>query len=190
MRNLRLFLPAILACLFVAPVLSSCNDEEDNSSRTTWDKYQDYREENITWLLEKEQRLDEDGKPFYQRLQPAWNSNSYILIHWFNDRAETAGNLRPKLTSTVNVWYVGRNYRCEVFDADTVSTTGSTFAVNGVVQGWQTALQNMHVGDSVEILLPYNQAYGSSTPSTLIPPYSALQFNIRLRDVPTYEVRP
>ena len=48
----------------------------------------------------------------------------------------------------------------------------------------------MHVGDSVEIILPYNQAYGSSTPNDLIPPYSTLQFTMRLHDIPTLEVRP
>lgn len=184
-------LMAAMAAVAILPCLSACNDDdEDDNSRTTWDRYEEYREANNTWILQQEALRNPDGSAYYQRLQPAWNTNSYILIHWFNDRAETAGNLRPLLTSTVNVWYVGRNYRYEVFDADTVSTTGTTFSVNGVVTGWQTALQNMNVGDSVEIILPYNQAYGSSSPSNLIPPYSALRFNIRLRDIPTYEVRP
>jgi len=96
----------------------------------------------------------------------------------------------PLLTSSVRARYIGRNYLGQVFDADSTSENGTYFLVSQVVPGWQLALQNMHVGDSVEIVLPYNQAYGSSNPNTLIPPYSTLQFTMRLHDIPTLEVRP
>jgi len=76
----------------------------------------------------------------------------------------------PLLTSSVRARYIGRNYLGQVFDADSTSENGTYFLVSQVVPGWQLALQNMHVGDSVEIVLPYNQAYGSSNPNTLIAP--------------------
>ena len=47
----------------------------------------------------------------------------------------------------------------------------------------------MHVGDTVQIIIPYDLAYGQSG-SGSIPPYSALRFNMRLMDVPGYEARP
>ena len=45
----------------------------------------------------------------------------------------------------------------------------------------------MYVGDSAEIICPYNMAYGESYVSSLIQPYSALRFNVRLVDVYAYE---
>lgn len=190
-RSLTALLPLLLLLLLL-PALAGCSKKDDDADKqaTTWDKYTDYREANLTWLAQEELRTNPDGTPFYERLSPAWNPNAYILIHWFNDRRATAGNLQPMLTSTANVWYVGRNYKYQVFDADSTSVNGRTFAVNGVIDGWQIALQYMHVEDTVQIVCPYQQAYGSSTPSALILPYSALQFNIRLRDLPTYEVKP
>ena len=170
--------------------LSACGNDDEDDTATTWDKYTEYRETNISWVAQQEARLNPDGTKYFQRLQPVWNENSYILIHWFNDRAETAGNLRPLLTSTVSCRYIGRNYLGQVFDADSTSENGTSFSVNQLVQGWQTALQNMHVGDTVEIVLPYNQGYGSSAPNSYILPYSALRFNLRLCDIPTLEVKP
>lgn len=188
---MKKFLKYIAGAILIFPIVSSCSDDnEEDDAGTTWDKYAEYREANLTWIAQQEGKLNEDGSKYYQRLQAPWNPNSYILIHWFNDRAETAGNLRPLLTSSVRARYIGRNYLGQVFDADSTSDDGTFFMVNQVVQGWQLALQNMNVGDTVEIVLPYNQAYGSSTPNTLIPPYSTLNFTMRLHDVPTLEVRP
>lgn len=186
---MRKFLTYIAGVTLLFPVVAGCSDDDEDEG-TTWDKYAEYRDENLSWIEDQETRLNSDGTKYYERLQPDWNANSYILIHWFNDRSETAGNLRPLLTSSVRARYIGRNYLGEVFDADSTSEKGTYFLVSQVVSGWQLALQNMNVGDSVEILLPYNQAYGSSTPNDLIPPYSSLQFNMRLLDIPTLEVKP
>ncbi len=189
MKKLFLYAAMGLTVLSSLTWLTACGDDDDENANV-WEQYADNRQANQQWLDQEENRLNPDGTKFYERLTPPWNPGEYILIHWFNNRAETAGNLRPLLTSSVRVWYVGRNSSYQVFDADSTSTDGTFFKVNGVVSGWQTALQNMHVGDTVQVLLPYSQAYGSSQPNSLIPPYSALQFNIRLLDVPTYEVRP
>ena len=50
-------------------------------------------------------------------------------------------------------------------------------------------MMNMHVGDTVQILIPYQSAYGSSSSGSVLP-YSALRFNVRLEDIPDYEIRP
>ncbi|MDE6248106.1 MAG: FKBP-type peptidyl-prolyl cis-trans isomerase, partial [Paramuribaculum sp.] len=63
------------------------------------------------------------------------------------------------------------------------------FQVNGVIEGWQIALNDMHVGDSAEVIIPFLQAYGSEGSGT-IPPYSYLRFNMRLDDITNYETRP
>lgn len=191
MKKFPILLLFVAIALTATISLASCNSGgDDEDSQTTWDKYEDFRNTNLNWLAQEELRKNPDGSAFYERLTAPWNSNSYVLIHWFNDRSETAGNLCPMLTSTVRAHYVCRNYLYKVVDADSTSVDGTYFAVNGVVDGWQLALQNMHVGDSVQLILPYQMGYGNSTSMTNIPPYSALQFNMGLLDCVTYEVRP
>ena len=52
----------------------------------------------------------------------------------------------------------------------------------------------MHVGDSAQIVIPYQQAYGSTGSMRngiyVIKPFSTLVFNLKLVDIPYYEVRP
>ncbi|MDE5634001.1 MAG: FKBP-type peptidyl-prolyl cis-trans isomerase [Muribaculaceae bacterium] len=176
----------IVSALLAAGALWSCNP--DDGSQSTWDRYQDWREANDTWFAEQETRMDDDGYPYYVRVTPQWNSGATVLMHWFNDRAETAGNLTPMLTSTVETRYMGRLYNDEKFDSTAVGDLFTT-RVSGVVEGWQIALMNMNVGDSCEIVFRYPQGYGATSTGS-IPPYSALRFNMRLVNITGYEIRP
>lgn len=180
-----LYLLGALAC---SAALWSCNDDDDYVDY--WTEYASYREANEEWLAEQEKLTAEDGTPYYERLVPSWDKGAYILIHWFNDRSETAGNLQPYLTSTVTTKYNGYLYDDTLFDTSENNTDGTyTTAVDSVIDGWQIALQNMHVGDTVQILVPYASAYGANE-NGKIKPYSALRFNIRLADIPGLEVKP
>lgn len=178
-----------LGALAAAAALWSCDD--DDSYVDYWTEYASYREANEEWLAEQEKLTNDDGTPYYERLVPAWDQGSYILIHWFNDRSETAGNLQPYLTSTVTTKYIGYLYNGTEFDSSVDNNDEGTFttAVNGVIDGRQIALQNMHVGDTVQILVPYASAYGAQE-SGDIKPYSALRFNMRLTDVDDLVVKP
>lgn len=177
-----------MAAAAAALALGSCNDPEQT---TIWTKYAEWREINNTFIVEQEARLDENGDPFYTRVYAPWTPNEYILMHWFNDRSETAGNLQPLFTSVVTASYNGRLYNDVMFDSSYTATDGqANFAVNSVIGGWQIALTSMHVGDTVQIVVPYQSAYGSSTTNASIPPYSTLQFNLKLRDIPCYEIKP
>ncbi len=53
------------------------------------------------------------------------------------------------------------------------------FAVNGLVDGFSTALQHMHVGDRWEVCLPYQLGY-SDKETDATPAYSVLVFDITL----------
>ena len=53
----------------------------------------------------------------------------------------------------------------------------------GWIEGLQTALLKMHVGDRWLIHIPYQLGYGSSTTSSTIPAYSNLIFDVALYDV-------
>lgn len=55
----------------------------------------------------------------------------------------------------------------------------SSFTVNGVIEGFSTALQYMHIGDRWKVYIPYNLGYGS-TATDEIPAYSVLVFDITL----------
>ena len=50
-------------------------------------------------------------------------------------------------------------------------------------------MERMHVGDTVEVLVPYAQGYGSSSQGK-IKPFSALRFNIKLVDIAGEYIRP
>ena len=65
---MRKFFFYISALLLAAPILSSCGDDDDkdeDNSRTTWDKYAEYREGNITWVNQEEARTNPDGTPYF-----------------------------------------------------------------------------------------------------------------------------
>lgn len=170
-------------------MLAACSDDSDQNN--IWTQYAEWRETNISFIAQQEARLDKDGEPFYTRVTAPWAPNEYILIHWFNDKSETAGNLQPLYTSVVTASYNGRLYNDVMFDSSYTATDGQiNFAVNQVIGGWQMALTSMHVGDTVQIVVPYQSGYGSSTTNASIPPYSTLQFNLKLRDIPCYEIKP
>lgn len=53
------------------------------------------------------------------------------------------------------------------------------YQVSGLLDGFATALLNMHVGDRWEVCIPYQLAYNTNS-STTIPAYSVLVFDITL----------
>ncbi len=174
----------IIGLLLGGGMLWGCNP--DNDSKTTWERYTEWREENQKWFAQQEKLTDKDGSPYYTRVTPPWNPGAVVLVHWFNDREETRENLVPRFTSTVDTRYIGRLYNDEPFDSTEIDAVFTT-QVSGVVEGWQIALMNMHVGDTVQVVFPYQQGYGAMNNGT-IPPYSALKFNMRLVDIPAYEI--
>lgn len=185
-------LPAAIAGLMALSTLSvattSCNDKNEN----TWDTYEKWRKANVAYYDSLKYQI-EDGRNVYSTLVPAWNTSAEVLIRYLNDRKLTEGNLSPLLTSTVDVKYIGRLYNKVPFDSSyNLTANGDSIyrtKVNSLIQGWTIALQDMRVGDSVEIVIPYTQGYGGAQTGG-IPPYSTLVFNLKLVDIPYYEVRP
>lgn len=172
----------------VLPVLAfmavSCgNDDED-----PWNRYADWRNANNAWFEQEKNRQNNDGTPFYEVLSPDWYPGSQVLIHYYNDRTLTQHNYVPYVTSTVSVKYVGYYYNGEVFDTS-FANTDSVITIKPVntIAGWQIALTNMHVGDSVDVVIPADQAYGASVTSG-VNPYSVLRFSMKLKDIPGYQL--
>lgn len=177
---------AVAAC---GAAFSACMSDEE----TTWDKYREYREANDAWLEELQLLKNPDGTPYYEMILPDWNPGAFVLVHWFNDRAETAGNLSPLYNSTVDV-----RYKLHLFDgtpvdsSDLVTEYGPGIyrtQLTSVIIGWPMALTQAHCGDTMEIICPYGVAYGSQLNNGILP-YSNLRFNVRLVDIPKYELAP
>lgn len=188
MKNLFRF--AILAMLLpMLAALVACNSDDDN----TWEKNRDWRERNVRYFRSMRDSVDANGNLYYQTVYPDWNPSAEILVHYFNDRALTAGNLRPLYTSTCDVIYYGQLIDATPFDSSYRQTQYGKAIMRMTPQktitGFAIALTNMHVGDSVEVLIPYELAYGDRQ-SNLIKPYSTLKYNMRLVDIAGYEVRP
>jgi FKBP-type peptidyl-prolyl cis-trans isomerase FklB len=185
---MRKIVPVILLPI-VAIFIAACTDDEE---KTTWEKYESWRNLNNAWLDEQAALVDVSGTPYYTKLTAQWDSTAYVLIHYFNDRKLTEGNLSPLYTSTVDVRYIGHLYNDVAFDSSYNNTTNGKGIFrtqpSGVISGWTIALSDMRVGDSAEIIIPYAQAYGSST-SGVILPYSNLRFNLGLVDIVSYETK-
>ncbi|MDE6146105.1 MAG: FKBP-type peptidyl-prolyl cis-trans isomerase, partial [Muribaculaceae bacterium] len=64
----------------------------------------------------------------------------------------------------------------------------ATLKLTGLIAGWVIAMEQMRVGDRVEVLVPYEAAYGSSSVGKILP-YSVLRFEMELRDIPAYEIK-
>ena len=149
---------------------------------------------NNEWLEEQAALKNADGTPYYDRVEDPSNSLGYVLMRYINDRTETEGNYQPMSTSKVNVRYHVSLYDGEGVDSSDLQTSWGpgifqTVLNTGIIQGWTVAVCEMRVGDTAEVIMPYNMAYGMSGSSN-IPPYSNLRFNIRLVDIVNYETRP
>lgn len=91
-----------------------------------------------------------------------------------------ANGAKPTATDTVTVDYEGRLLDGKVFDSSYERGTPATFPVNGVIAGWQEALQLMPVGSTWELYIPANLAYGDQGAQGVIGPNETLIFKVHL----------
>lgn len=59
-----------------------------------------------------------------------------------------------------------------------------TFGLNQVINGWTNGVPGMKVGGTRRLIIPAEQAYGSSSPAPNIPANSDLVFDIDLVAIP------
>lgn len=87
---------------------------------------------------------------------------------------------KPTPTDKVTVHYKGSFINGEAFDSSYDRNEPTTFPVNGVIKGWQEALQLMSPGAKYELVIPYNLAYGERGKAPVIEPYQTLLFEVEL----------
>ncbi|WP_084420408.1 FKBP-type peptidyl-prolyl cis-trans isomerase [Henriciella litoralis] len=103
----------------------------------------------------------------------------YVVLESGNDAGKS-----PAPSDTVVVLYEGRFAETgEVFDSAYMRGEPIMFPVNGVIPGWQEALQLMKPGDHWLIHVPSQIAYGEKGYPGAIPPNSDLNFEVELIDV-------
>lgn len=164
----------ILGCAAALLLLPSCLESDVQN-------YDEWRAQNDAYLTSVNTSL-------FERYVPDWAPEHYIFMRWHNDRTLTERNLVPISTSTVKVKYemedingtkLGNSYKA---NGDSIYQS----RINANIVGFQAALTNMHVGDSVTVILPYNTAYGK-TQNGNVKPYSDLIYHLKLVEIVAYE---
>lgn len=93
---------------------------------------------------------------------------------------EEGSGPKPGPTDRVTTHYHGTLMDGRVFDSSVKRGQPASFPVNGVIQGWQEALQLMPEGSKWRLFVPSNLAYGERGAGDMIDPYSLLIFEVEL----------
>ena len=129
----------------------------------------------------KNQRLAIDSKIFLEEnkqkdgVTTTESGLQYLIL------SEGRGN-NPTLNDNVTVHYHGTLIDGTIFDSSVDRKQPATFPLNGVIPGWQEALQMMSVGSKWKIFIPSELAYGESGAGA-IPPNSTLIFEVELLSI-------
>ena len=149
---------------FVLVALMSCNTE--NSSYEQWRLDNQAAYEAVKANLAEWTWLDTGDGP------------SGVYYRDLTEPETVLGNEYPIETASVVINYTGKYYNETVFDIG----KKSTFAVNQVVRGFGATLQQMRVGQTWEVCIPYYLGYGA-TGNYTIQGYTTLFFEIELLQI-------
>lgn len=171
----------LIFSLFALIIFSACDDTE--SLDTQW---KDGNEAQFT-------KISNDSE--YTRLN-SQSGNGFIMYKVL----KSGDGDKPYFTSTVKILYKGwykydwtlpDSYTDDqgnvitnkiVFDSTERIDIPATLPVNGFIDGFSTALQNMRVGDKWEIWIPWWLGYGEVN-SGSIRAYSTLVFEVELVEI-------
>lgn len=186
---------AIAAAMLMAmPLLfTACSETNE-----TQEEYPDWKNKNQTFwnrLYIETRRHATAGytswkifKTYTKQDSISGVNTDYIIVHV---KQAGTGSGSPLGTDSVSIRYTGQLLPSTSYPAglvfDTTSPSGTTpatsgvahLAVNGLVDGFATALQHMHIGDKWDVYVPWTLAYGE-TGSKSIPGFSVLKFEITL----------
>jgi FKBP-type peptidyl-prolyl cis-trans isomerase FklB len=89
----------------------------------------------------------------------------------------------PKIHQKVVAHYEGRLLTGKVFDSSYKRGEPATFPVNGLIKGWQEALQLMPVDSKWRLFVPSNLGYGAKGAGQDIPGNATLIFDLELLNI-------
>lgn len=87
---------------------------------------------------------------------------------------------QPTASDRVQCHYEGTLIDGTLFDSSIKRGEPAVFGVTQVIPGWVEALQLMKEGAKWRLYIPYQMAYGEHGAGEMIPPYSALIFEVEL----------
>ena len=90
---------------------------------------------------------------------------------------------KAQATDQVKCHYEGTLIDGTLFDSSVKRGQPAVFGVNQVIPGWVEALQLMSEGAKWKLYIPSDLAYGAQGAGELIPPHSALIFEVELIQV-------
>ena len=93
------------------------------------------------------------------------------------------GAASPSASDSVLAHYHGTLADGTVFDSSVDRNEPAQFGLSQVISGWTEALQLMKVGDKWRLFIPPAMAYGEASPTSAIPPNSALIFDVELLEI-------
>lgn len=93
----------------------------------------------------------------------------------------------PTLRDQITIHYTGSFVDGAVFDSSVQRGEPATFPLSGLIRGWQVAIPYMGVGDTIEIAIPAEMAYGLQGRGP-IPGGATLLFTIELFAIPSQGV--
>ncbi len=174
----KLLLLSFITSLFV---LASCEKTETLDDTRKIDNETQFAKITADSKYKKIESKSKAGHIMYRVLEEGDESSATPV---FNDMVEVLYTGWYKQLWTKEDVFEGddgRPFKNKVIFDSTADRNDipSTFAVNGVVDGFSTALQHMHVGDKWEVWIPWNMAYGPNGQSG-IPGYTTLVFEIEL----------
>lgn len=179
--------------LLTAGALAACSESEeeshelDNWEARNWTYFTDKYTEaataiesgDSTWKIIRNWSLEEEA---------ANDSDDYIVVEVLE---AGTGSGCPMYTDSAYVHYSGRLIPTDSYpngynfdssydgDLNIETAMPQLFAVSALIDGFITALLNMHIGDYWRVYIPYNLGYGTVDASS-IPAYSTLIFDIYL----------
>lgn len=191
---MRKILYGLMGLAMVAIAVSCSETEADEAELVNWKDrneayfdslYQVAKANPLSYKLIRHWSLEE---------KVATEPDDFIIVQVINEGKGTAS---PIYTDSVRVHYRGKYIPSKTYPSGYVfdqSWTGDydlqtmhpvTLSVSGVVDGFATALQNMHPGDRWIVTIPYALGYGaddysSSSSSTSIPGGSNLIFDLTM----------
>lgn len=186
----KLNIIAFLAAVVLPLCILSCSEETEDEN-----EFEDWKNRNEAYFqtIYQKAATSTDGSwkiirnyTFEDTISVDYDDNIVVEV-----LEEGTGSGSPMFTDSVFVNYRGRlipttNYvdgyvfdQSYIDDYDPMTARPAKLLTSELVDGFATALQNMHIGDHWRVYIPYPLGYGASS-NTGIPAYSTLIFDIAL----------
>ena len=191
-----------------AIILSSCSEKDEVGEYDNWRARNQHYVDSIAALADA-------GSNGWTKIiaynlmtkeeRPDLNNNYYIYVQKLENGT---GERHPEQNDSVRVHYIGRlipsmsyaqgnvfdkSYSTYTFNEETDVPKLMAAAGNGngtgIITGFATAVMNMVEGDRWKVVVPYYLGYDpDKNPSSAIPDYSALIFDIKLVRIYKYHI--